>query len=451
MSRFRLAVRCLAPLLLAAVVPGRAAATPPQDSTPQSARMSAAPQAAGPRVTEVAPRAATMGDRVRLRVAGLPEMLGQKNRPARDLVLYLDGRALREVRAEPVGPGGDVVEFRLLRSEASRDAWNAVLAKPGADGRVVTVSTGFPDERELPPAPGGLRLDLLDRFWLWVVGVFLLLVVGALSRYSDLLRDPAPTALGEGERRPYSLARFQMAFWFCVILASYLFLLLVTRDHETLNAQSLVLLGIGAATLVVAAGVDAGKRDRAAREAAEARALAERQSTYVAELEAEHGRVDTAVARSTAPPAEAAALPVLSARLQAERAERNDLERRAAEVASRRWPASESFLQDLLTDANGISLHRFQMLVWTLVLGSVFLYRVYTELAMPEFGATLLTLLGISSGVYVGLKVPEQQMVSADPDRTPAPADGTSAPVPDVRNGRIPLAFERERPGDTVS
>ncbi|HEX2188679.1 MAG TPA: hypothetical protein VHG51_07250 [Longimicrobiaceae bacterium] len=441
MARTRLAVRCLAPLLLAVAVPGLA-----QDPPPQTVRDSAAPQPSGPRVTAVAPRAATMGDRVRLRVDGLPELLRQKNRPARDLVLYLDGRALKEARAEPVGPAGGELEFRLLRSEASRDAWNAVLAKPGTGGRVVTVSTGFPDERELPPAPGGLRLDLLDRFWLWVVGVFLLLVLGVLAHYSDLLRDPAPTDLGGSERRPYSLARFQMAFWFCVVLASYLFLLLVTRDHETLNAQSLVLLGIGAATLLAAAGVDAVKRDQAREQAAAARASAERQSTYVAELEAEHEQLGVAVAQGGAPAAEAAALPVLGARLAAEREERNELERRAEEAASRRWPASEWFLKDLLTDANGISLHRFQMLVWTLVLGSVFLYRVYTELAMPEFSATLLALLGISSGVYVGLKVPEQQMVRRDTDPPQPPADGAPAAAPAAADGRIRMGFGRERP-----
>ncbi len=33
--------------------------------------------------------------------------------------------------------------------------------------------------------------------------------------------------------------------------------------------------------------------------------------------------------------------------------------------------------------------------------------EVYNELAMPEFSATLLGLLGISAGTYVGFKLPE--------------------------------------------
>jgi hypothetical protein len=45
------------------------------------------------------------------------------------------------------------------------------------------------------------------------------------------------------------------------------------------------------------------------------------------------------------------------------------------------------------------------MAAWTLVLGIVFLRQVYNELAMPEFSPSLLMLIGISSGTYLGLKV----------------------------------------------
>jgi hypothetical protein len=49
------------------------------------------------------------------------------------------------------------------------------------------------------------------------------------------------------------------------------------------------------------------------------------------------------------------------------------------------------------------------MLVWTLVLGILFIYSVWYRLSMPEFSATLLALLGISSGTYLGFKIPENQ------------------------------------------
>jgi hypothetical protein len=53
------------------------------------------------------------------------------------------------------------------------------------------------------------------------------------------------------------------------------------------------------------------------------------------------------------------------------------------------------------------SLARFQMAVWTVVLGFVFVVAVYNTLAMPDFSATLLGLTGISAGTYVGFKIPD--------------------------------------------
>ena len=66
-----------------------------------------------------------------------------------------------------------------------------------------------------------------------------------------------------------------------------------------------------------------------------------------------------------------------------------------------------SLLTDILSDANGISFHRFQMAAWTLVLGIIFISSVYYNLAMPVFDTTLMGLLGLSAGTYLGLKIPE--------------------------------------------
>ena len=66
-------------------------------------------------------------------------------------------------------------------------------------------------------------------------------------------------------------------------------------------------------------------------------------------------------------------------------------------------------MYDLLAENDVITFHRFQIFVWTLVLGIMFVSNVYSELAMPQFSATLLGLLGISAGTYVGFKIPEQR------------------------------------------
>jgi len=72
-------------------------------------------------------------------------------------------------------------------------------------------------------------------------------------------------------------------------------------------------------------------------------------------------------------------------------------------------PVSDGFPRDLLTDVDGVNFHRFQMVVWTIILGFFFLNGVYRELAMPQFSATLLALMGISTGTYLGFKIPEKQ------------------------------------------
>src|SRR5207245_8054423 len=66
---------------------------------------------------------------------------------------------------------------------------------------------------------------------------------------------------------------------------------------------------------------------------------------------------------------------------------------------------TEGFLNDILSDADGISIHRFQMVAWTLVLTFIFVREIYDKLAMSDFEGNLLTLQGISAATYVGLKL----------------------------------------------
>lgn len=66
---------------------------------------------------------------------------------------------------------------------------------------------------------------------------------------------------------------------------------------------------------------------------------------------------------------------------------------------------SQGFLTDLLTDGTGPSFHRYQMVLFTIILAVVFVVKVATNLVMPEFDATLLGLMGISNGTYLGFKL----------------------------------------------
>ncbi|HCT28935.1 MAG TPA: hypothetical protein DIW85_22350, partial [Stenotrophomonas sp.] len=71
--------------------------------------------------------------------------------------------------------------------------------------------------------------------------------------------------------------------------------------------------------------------------------------------------------------------------------------------------ASRGLLHDLLSDAHGYRFDRFQIFAFTLILGVVFLSGVYNNLSMPELSPTLLGLMGLSSGTYIGFKLPERR------------------------------------------
>jgi hypothetical protein len=70
---------------------------------------------------------------------------------------------------------------------------------------------------------------------------------------------------------------------------------------------------------------------------------------------------------------------------------------------------SQGLLSNVLSDDKGISFHRCQMFAWTIVLTFIFINEVYDGLSVPDFDATLLGLMGLSGGTYIGFKLPSQQ------------------------------------------
>ncbi|MCX6245526.1 MAG: hypothetical protein NTU98_12600 [Bacteroidetes bacterium] len=74
---------------------------------------------------------------------------------------------------------------------------------------------------------------------------------------------------------------------------------------------------------------------------------------------------------------------------------------------------SGGFFSDISSDSIGYSVHRVQMILWTAILGIIFIKKVVSEQQMPELDDSLLALMGISSAGFVGLKTMEN---TADPD-----------------------------------
>lgn len=88
---------------------------------------------------------------------------------------------------------------------------------------------------------------------------------------------------------------------------------------------------------------------------------------------------------------------------------------------------SEGFFTDLLSDGNGISIHRFQHVIWIGVAMTIYLYKIYQTRSgcqLPELSNTLLALTGISSATFTVIRAQENPAGTA-----PSPNPAQAAPV----------------------
>ena len=344
----------------------------------------------------------------------------------RKFVLFLNQSEIKKLYPEKFDEGNGELYFRLRRDSDSRGAWQDFLARPTQETVALNASVG-PEGKW--PFKGGKPFPFrIYSKRLLNVGVVLFIVslLGFLiaAKRTTIIRDSGPPKpIGGPRKRPYSLARAQVAWWFFIILGSFLFIGLVTWDIDTITSSSLVLLGIGTGTALGAAMVDANKRESSDSDLETLKPKEAQLMASIAEL------------KTTIMSAEQIAVggdPSLIASLASKRTELATLEAQLQEVRSQlddaasglQKPESEGLFVDLLSDVNGVTFHRFQIAVWTVVLGLIFIYSVWTSLTMPQFSDTLLALMGISAGTYVGFKIPERQTDPAD-----APNMNTAASV----------------------
>lgn len=250
--------------------------------------------------------------------------------------------------------------------------------------------------------------DLLMKFLL-VIAVTLI-SFGILAHKSDIIREPgeAPTYL-----KRYSLGRTQMAWWFFVVVFSYLFIWRLTGDLNVLTASVLGLMGISSATALGSAVVDSGKRDEQKKLL---RGLEKQEQKSQAEKLGLESEISSLAEELKKAPTQGALEHEGVARASKQkdvaiiREEIRQLTPQIVELKTKTQPSpSQGFLSDVLSDDKGISFHRFQMFAWTIVLTFIFIKEVYDGLSMPDFDATLLGLMGLSGGTYIGFKLPSQQ------------------------------------------
>lgn len=160
---------------------------------------------------------------------------------------------------------------------------------------------------------------------------------------------------------PFSLARFQFLYWLIIIFFGIIHIWVITDTLTTPTGTVLLLLGISGGTFYIGRLIDV-KTDEPATpdEAAKAEAKAKADATKY---------VEDFINNNT---------------------------------------KSKGFMPDVLTDGKSISLHRLQLVMFTVFLGFYFVWQVLYGLSLPQFSDTMMVLMGISSGMYAGVKTSEK-------------------------------------------
>lgn len=355
-----------------------------------------------------------------LKVMNLPDWLRQPDKDLSQLILYIDGVAFKDLKPSLIE--GDKLLFDLRRTDKNKEAWTTILSRKGGGFFYcfVPVTIGFENGAQVP---SNAKLKLIRihengfRVFVTICIVAIVLFV-LLARKSDIIRNTGsqPEGLnshGKANRKAYSLARSQMAFWFFTISIGYVFIWMVTSDFSSLTPGVIGLMGISAVTGVGAAVVDSNKRSELKNQR---RMLDEKNKIREVEVAKLNSGIDILKASINAAAASVNLdeQKALLAAKQAERAgkqkEMEQARQKIKELDDQARPSvSKNFINDILSDDNGVSFHRFQIFVWTIVLIVIFLGKVYDNLAMPSFDGTLLALMGISNGTYIGFKLPDQQ------------------------------------------
>jgi len=353
-----------------------------------------------------------IGDIIVIIVDNLDSLLRKSKSLEQNISLFINGRKIDNIKPISGAPDKDkgTLQYRLDRNTGNDKTWADILGAPPLFKsdffyKDVKISVGLEKEFAVKTLSDGNNFTLIrihkGRFWMCCfLIIFYLFIVVYMAKKKGMLRDRSIdlSAIGVTVNpafHTYSLARFQMAFWFTMTIVSFFFIWLITDAYDIITTTILALIGISAGTSLSATVIDDSKRTEILN--------------LTITLQKEKTDLDNEIlilnSQLKADPA--------NIELQKKIKEKESLvDEKTLQIARNITvltpQKSEGFFNDILQDVNGVSFHRVQLLVWTLVLGMIFLHSVWKSLSMPEFSATLLALQGLTSGTYLGFKFPEK-------------------------------------------
>jgi hypothetical protein len=360
-----------------------------------------------------APGVIQMGDTIRI---GLFDAFGTevKSRFGPDpvttgsgMALYLDGVLMAGLKGQLLGAeafgqvaAGEpapalVVQYTLDRQpsdDANRKAWDTLLDEQLHYGENsvevgVGLNNGIPHLADVSE----LTFQVCPVWEVWAVGGIGLVLLAVGMMWAII----SPTMLRDAGAQTRSLGKTQMAFWGLVVALSFAGVMIISHRMERIPPQVLVLLGISGSTglssiMITASQRSAagGRNDASGKDPGAPAKLEAEKTALSADQSAGGDRWNAAKEERLA--AVTQTLDALKAKNQ------------AMEAGPPNW------FQEIISDGDGPSFHRFQVVLWTIILGAVFVYTVVTAFSMPEFDNTLLILMGISNGTYLGFKIQEK-------------------------------------------
>lgn len=189
--------------------------------------------------------------------------------------------------------------------------------------------------------------------WYIVLLLFFTLVTAILAMKTNMLRDDlndkeqfltiATVTRKLKPKAPFSLAKTQLAFWTIIIISSFLYLYFSADDAGSVPDLTYVSL--------ILLGISAG-------------------TTTVGKI----------------------------------------IDDSQKNIQRHQNHPSRGLLIDLLSDEKGVSVHRLQNVIWNVIVAIIYIRYVFIKEAFPNdtvISDTLLMLMGISTGAYLGIKVTE--------------------------------------------
>ena len=391
-----------------------------------------------------APSVVQLGQDLKLNATGaLAEALrAELAKPNGVVVLYLDGVRMVKVFARRLEDSENDITFafQLTRNsadQANREAWDSLLKTQTAWKMDLGAAVGIGESPARLYGTSGkftfyVAMGKHIGLCLGIGIVLLLLAFRLLVTKSRMLRDESSGF--------YSLGKSQMAFWGLLVVITFTALWILTGTMENIPPSTLILLGISASTGLGAVLVN---RDVPGMKNSNLLALSKARSDYddlILKIKsyAEKHLTEMKNAQlllqamkdkgATLTPEKELELKSLPNQINAlndailQKSYKDKMGLDSTEWAQMKTLEGEilalelaidasqprGFWRDIVNDGKGASFHRAQVVVWTLVLGAVFVGGVLKNISMPEFSETLLLLMGISNSTYLGFKTLEK-------------------------------------------